>query len=299
MTYRVMDIRVLRYVVAVADQLNFTAAARGLHVSQPALSQQIRALEEELKLRVFARTPRGVTITQGGSLVVEHARRVIGTAARLREEVDAYRGARRGQLRLGVTQSFNALHLPSVLASFLRAQDGVDVTVRELPNPLIMHGVASGTLDLGIAFGAADEAVAARPLYEDRLMLACASGHRLAHGSTVALECLEGETLALLTDDFSTRRELDLFLSLHEVVPGRIVCLNTFAAIMDLVATGACVSIVPAWPRITAGPSPVRFVRMEPSPAPRLTHVVLPPQGTEAPPAILFWDLLYERFTRK
>lgn len=288
-----MDLRTLRYVVAVADQLNFTAAARALNVSQPALSQQIRLLEQELGIALFTRSSKGVAVTPGGRLVVDQARRVIGTAAQLRAEVDAFRCARRGHLRIGVTQSFNILYFPPVLSAFLAAHRDIDVTVRELSNDRIVDGVATGTLDMGVAIGASDDgAVVTQPLYRDRLMLACPAGHRLAGLSSVPLVELEHETLALLTDDFLTRRELDLFLSLHGVVPRRIVSLNTFAAILGMVVAGSCVAVIPAWPDGSAPAGPVRLMPLRPSPAQRAINMILPPDGTRTPAANALCDLL-------
>lgn len=293
-----MDIRVLRYVIAVADRLNFTAAARALNVSQPALSQQIKLLEEELGIALFHRSSQGVTLTQGGRLVVDHARRVIGTAASLREEVEAFRGARRGRLRIGVTQSFNALHFPPILAELVSEHEGIDVTVLELANPRIVEGVAQGTLDIGIALGRnGDPAVATRPLYEDRLMLACRKGHRIATMAAYPLADLERETLALLTDDFVTTRELTSFFSLHGIVPGRIVSLNTFAAILSLVASSDCLSVIPTWADRMDVPMGVSFVPLTPSPPRRLTSIVLPAGGVQTPASRLVIDKLAERFS--
>lgn len=287
-----MDIRVLRYVLAVAEQSNFTAAARALNVSQPALSQQIRALEDELQVCLFTRTSQGAALTNAGALVVDHARRVVGTAATLRDEVEAFRGVRRGQLRVGVTQSFNALHLAPILAAFLLRHDAIDVTVRELANGRIIEGVAAGLLDLGIAFGPPGETVVSRRLYEDRLMLACSPEHLLASRSSVPLECLSSEMLALLTEDFATRREVDGFLSAHGIRPRRIVSLNRFSTIIGLVATGCCVSVVPTWPDVSSGPTAVRFLPLTPAPAPRTTNVVLPIGNAAAPSAQKFSELL-------
>lgn len=292
-----MDIRVLRYVVAVADRLNFTAAARALNVSQPALSQQIRLLEQELGIALFHRLSQGVSLTEGGRLVVDHARRVIGTAANLRDEVDAFRGARRGRLRIGVTQSFNALHFPPVLAALVSAHQGIEVTVLELANPRIVEGVAQGTLDIGIALGGdSDPAVSTRPLYEDRLMLACRKDHAIASMAAYPLSGLERETLALLTDDFVTTRELKSFLSLHGILPGRLVSLNTFAAILSLVANSDCLSVIPTWSDRTDAPMGVSFVPLTPSPPRRLTSIVLPAGGVQTPAGCLLVDKLARRF---
>lgn len=291
-----MDLRALRYVVAVAERLSFTAASRELHVSQPALSQHIRQFEEELGVQLFARTSHRVTLTSAGTLVVEHARRTLDSAARLREAVDAHRGLTRGKLRLAVTQSFNALHLPGVLAEFLAVHSGIDVTALEWTNAAIVAGVADGVLDLGVAFGPVEATITAQPLYDDRLMLACSANHSHASLSTVPLSAVMEETLALLTVDFGTRQALDRFFEVEGVRPQRVVELDTFTGILKLVEGGSCVSVMPVWSAdVAASDALVVFRPLEPSPPTRTMNLLLPPNPARSPAASAFAELLRAR----
>lgn len=291
-----MELRNLKYLLAVADRLSFTRAARDLNVSQPALSQQIRQLEEELGIQLFSRNPHRVTITQGGVIVVEHARRTIESANRLREAVNAFQGLERGKLRLAVTQSFNALHLIPALASFLQEHPFVDVTALEWTNSAIIAGVADGTLDLGVAFGPIEAPISARLLYEDRLMLACSNDHRFAALPKVPLHALGVEAVALLTSDYGTRRMLDRFFDEHNVVPSRIIELDTFASILKLVETSLCVSVIPGHPSGALVDSDVIFCRLYPAPNARSIYLLLPPTAAQAPAAIAFGEILLNRF---
>src|SRR3989440_6821993 len=93
-----MELRQLRYCVAVADHLHFTRAAAALHVAQPALSQQIRRLEAELGLELFARTSRSVALTEAGEAVVARARRILAEADPIAEDVDPLPGVLRGRV---------------------------------------------------------------------------------------------------------------------------------------------------------------------------------------------------------
>ena len=292
-----MDLRTLRYLVAVADHLSFTAAARSLNVSQPALSQQVRQVEEELGMQLFARTPHRVTVTQGGQLVVDHARRMLEGANRLREAVAAFRGLQRGKLRMGVTQSFNALHLTPILAAFIRHHAAIDATVLELANGDVIEGVTDGSLDLGVAFGPIEAPITTRQLYEDRLMLACSVEHELAGRGSVPLHDLAGQTLAMLTTDYGTRRALDRFFEIHEVSPGRIVELDTFGSILKLVETGVCVSVMPG-PEAATGAAwgNAVFRPLEPQPPLRSIQLVLPATAARSPAAIAFGDLVVAHF---
>tara|TARA_R110000822_G_scaffold88844_10_gene205595 strand:- start:1703 stop:2569 length:867 start_codon:yes stop_codon:yes gene_type:complete len=287
----------MRYVVAVADRLSFTAAARDLNVSQPALSQQIRQVEDELGLQLFARTPHRVTITQAGQLVVDHARRTLDSVARMRDAVAAFRGLQRGKLRIAVTQSFNALHMTSVLALFLKEYPSIDVTALEWSNNAIIAGVADGTLDLGVAFGPIDAQLATQVLYEDRLMLTCASGHSLASPDHVPIAALMKEVLALLTPDYGTRRSLDRYFEAHGITPQRVIELNTFASILKLVEAGLCVSVMPGQPNVDASKhGGVIFRPLAPAPPSRSIQLLLPPTAARSPAATAFASILRDRF---
>src|SRR2546429_3493169 len=100
-----MELRQLRYCVAVADRLHFTRAAQDLHVAQPALSQQIRRLEAELGLELFARTSRSVALTQAGEAVVARARRILAQADPIEQDLEGLRGLLRGLGVLGGMQA--------------------------------------------------------------------------------------------------------------------------------------------------------------------------------------------------
>jgi LysR family transcriptional regulator, cyn operon transcriptional activator len=291
-----MDLRAFQYVVAVAEQLNFTAAARALNVSQPALSQKIRQLEIELGLQIFARTSHQVSLTRGGELVVEHARRTLEAASRLREEVGAFRGLQRGKLRIAVIQSFSSLHMPDLLANFLACHPAIDVTVLAWANPEIIAGVDDGTLDLGIAFGPFESATWAEPIYEDRLMLACSPEHPLAGRKRVPLAALGDQTIAMLTHQFDTRRALDGFFLQHGLSPRRVE-LDTFAAILGLVSTNACVTILPGLSseRGDADRSLV-FRPLDPQPPARVVHLVTPHSQAQSPAASAFAKIVRAAF---
>ncbi|MET4898398.1 LysR substrate-binding domain-containing protein [Sphingomonadaceae bacterium jetA1] len=294
-----MELRTLRYLVAVADRLSFTAAARDLNVSQPALSQQIKQLEADLGMQLFARTPHRVVVTQGGRLVVDHARRILDGAGRLHEAVAAFRGLERGRLRLAVTQSFNALHVTAVLSAFVRQYPAIDVTVLEWANGAIIAGVAEGALDLGVAFGPVEASVAAQQLYQDRLMLACSRAHPFASRETIPLGALAGEALALLTADYGTRRALDRFFEMHAFTPQRIIELDTFGSILKMVETGLCVSVMPASPREAgAAPDGVLFRPLDPAPPVRSIQLLQQPTAARSPAAMAFAALLQARFGR-
>ncbi|WP_449468718.1 LysR family transcriptional regulator substrate-binding protein [Sphingobium chungangianum] len=189
------------------------------------------------------------------------------------------------------------LHMTSVLASFLKEHPAIDVTAIELSNSAIIAGVTDGTLDLGVAFGPIEAPLPTQPLYNDRLMLACASGHSLASLDRVPLEALAKESLALLTPDYSTRRALDRYFEEHGIVPLRIIELNTFASILNLVEAGLCLSVMPGPPDENASKrGGVIFRPLAPAPPLRSIQLLLPPVAARSPAAIVFASNLRARF---
>src|SRR3712207_813290 len=126
-----MDLRQLRYLVAVADERQFTRAAARMHVAQPALSQQIRRLEDELGLALVDRTTRRVALTGAGELLVARARRALAEVDAARAELEDLAGIRSGRVMIGAMQSLGPLDLPALLADFHAAHAGVELSIRE------------------------------------------------------------------------------------------------------------------------------------------------------------------------
>ncbi|WP_205697416.1 LysR family transcriptional regulator [Conexibacter sp. SYSU D00693] len=145
-----MELRQLHYFLAVARHGHVTRAADELHLTQSALSQQVRRLEEELGVTLLRRGARGVELTAAGEELAAHARRVVDEAERLRERMDAHAGAARGVVRLAATAG-DAPRVPAVLAAFHRDHPGVQLALRQAAEADVVALVRSGAADLGLA----------------------------------------------------------------------------------------------------------------------------------------------------
>lgn len=145
-----MDLRRLRYFVAVAEEGNVGRAARRLHMSQPPLSQRIRELEAELGCALFARTPRGMTLTPPGEVLLVEARRLLDGAERARALVRRAAGGR--VLRVGVLGPGEAALSAAVAETFIRDHEGVEVSLvqGDFTDPTI--GLPAGRVDVAITF---------------------------------------------------------------------------------------------------------------------------------------------------
>jgi LysR family transcriptional activator of glutamate synthase operon len=157
-----MELRQLRYLVALAEELNFTRAAANEHVAQPALSQQIRRLEEEVGLALVERTTRHVALTDAGQLLVLRARRVLSELQAAKAELEAVRGMGTGHVTIGAMHTMGPVDLSLPLALFHDRHPEVGLTVREYSSEEMAEMLRVDELDL--AFLSVTERVEAHDL---------------------------------------------------------------------------------------------------------------------------------------
>src|ERR1700760_57607 len=124
-----MDLRQLRYLVAVAEEQNFTRAAAREHIAQPALSQQIRRLEDEVGVVLIERTTRRMSLTDAGALLVARARRIMAEIDAANSELEAVKGIDVGHVRVGTIHTMGPIDVSVVLAVFHERHPGVELTV--------------------------------------------------------------------------------------------------------------------------------------------------------------------------
>src|SRR5437763_15069617 len=125
-----MDLRQLRYLVALAEERHFTRAATREHIAQPALSQQIRRLEAELGLPLVSRTTRSVSMTDAGDLLVGRARRILAEVDAAHAEMERLTGLESGHVSVGAMHTMGPVDVSLVLAIFHQRHPGVELTAR-------------------------------------------------------------------------------------------------------------------------------------------------------------------------
>src|SRR5919198_468500 len=191
-----MDLRQLRYLVALAEERHFTRAAAREHIAQPALSQQIRRLEDQLGLALVERTTRSVALTEAGELLVARARPVLTELDAARAELDALTGLRSGRVTVGAMHTMGPIDVSLALALFHAQHPGVELTVREQSSEELAEMLRDDELDL--AFLSVTERIEShglglQQLVSEELVLLVARGHRLAGRRRVRMAELEGE----------------------------------------------------------------------------------------------------------
>ncbi len=276
-----MELRHLRYFIALAGSLNFTRAAERLHVTQSTLSHQIKQLEEELATPLFDRTGKRVALTEAGEEFLHHAQRAL-------REIDTGLGALRqdpktatGELRIGATHTFNLGFIPDCVAQFQRRHPQVRVRVEELAADQIALRLQQGSLDLGIAYRpSAPGPLNFEPLYNEEMVLVVAQSHPLARRKRVRMVELHRLPMALLPESFATRQMLDECFRTCGAEPQVMAEMNTLAPMLGLVAMTplACIVAANAVP-VNAG---LKIVRLD-SPTPvRTPGILASPQARES-----------------
>jgi len=253
-----MNLRDLRYLVALADERHFGRAAERCFVSQPTLSAQIRKLEEYLGVSLVERRPKRVTLTAAGEKIVERARRLLQEADSIVELAKTERDPLAGQLRLALIPTVGPYLLPHVVRRLRRALPRLKLLLYEYQTGPLLQKLRDGELDLGIlALPAAADGLATAELYEEPFMLAVPANHPLAAHDRVRLEDLEGEPLLLLEDGHCLRDqalEVCSRIRLGEEQDYRATSLET---LRQMVAAGHGVTLLPQF----AAASPVGTAR--------------------------------------
>ena len=246
MIKRGMEFRHLRYFLAVADALHFTKAAEGLPVSQPALSAQIKQLEQEVGVPLFDRVGRSVQLTRAGSIFREHARRALREMELAQVAIAEEEGLQRGTLAVGVVQTVNACLIPEIVGRFSILHPLVSLKLDELSGPDIEAGVKSGSLEVGIGFvPVVSDRIESQPLFEEDFVLIASPRHRFARRRYLSLSALTKESLILLPNMFCTRRLLDASFAQAAVQPKIIVEMNSIEGILATVRRSNLATVLP------------------------------------------------------
>ena len=237
----------VRYLKAVADHGSFTRAAAALHVSQPALSQQIRELEGRMGAQLLDRSGRTVRPTDVGEAYLRHVRRALdelevgGRAIRDVQDLSS------GALRLGFTPSFAIYLLGPLIRRYRDRFPGIVLTITEMAQEEMERAVSTDVVDVGLAFSdVLAQDVEWLPLHAERLSLIVGQEHPAATGDReMDTAALAAESLALLGPTFATRVTVDRYLRRHGVQPLVAVEANSIAAIVEIVRVARLATILP------------------------------------------------------
>lgn len=267
-----MELRHLRYFVAVADAENVSRAAVKLRVSQPALSRQIRDLEDELGFSLLERSAKSVRLTEAGRVFATEARAVLDRAEEAVKSARAVARGEGGELHLGYAPSPTAELLPRTLHAFQNAAPGVRVVLHDNSTEENLRGLRDGTLHVALVVRPCDETMPGlifEPLQNYPMCVAVAPSHPLGRVATVSLERLLKEKLVVYSrsdyGDYHALLEV-LFAPLGRVPAIAQEC-DSGASLIAAVEALRGVALVPTVIRCLAGGRlKLRPIRPEPAP---------------------------------
>jgi DNA-binding transcriptional LysR family regulator len=246
-----MDLRHLRYFVAVADQGSFTRAAEQLGMAQPPLSQQIRMFEEELGITLFQRLTRGVHVTDVGAVLLEQARAMLNLQQQFVASAAGLARGERGHLRVGLAGAAALVPIiPNTIRKFRQQWPEVTIALEENNTPALCKALHARTLDVAIVRPPVTESrgLAIHDLLEEPTLMALPSDHPLAACGELKLEMLAKETL-IIFPRFIGPGFYDAILSAYQAagftpITGQEA--PQLVAMVPMVAAGLGVSIVPS-----------------------------------------------------
>jgi len=268
-----MELRHLRYFVAVSESLSFTKAAADLRVAQPALSRQVQDLEEEIGVDLFKRGPRGVTLTAEGKLFLEKARDLLQRADESVEQVRALARGQCGELHVGYAPSPTVEILPPALTAFQKAYPQVNVLLHDGSRRELVEGLESGTLQLAIMPQVKTAGIEFEELRAYPFCVGFAPAHPFARLKSVPIEriaaepivgfkrrdypeyypfieslfrpsglkpriVLECDSASSLITAVETGRGIALTLSVFKIVSGKRLAYRPVAGVKEVVAVG-------------------------------------------------------------
>ena len=199
-----MELRQLRYFSTLAEELNFTRAAKKLHVSQPPLSLQIANLEQELGAQLFHRTSRSVELSEAGKAFWPHVRAILERVDEARHHVQRVAEGLEGRVKIGLAGSHFLGPLPHFISEFRSLRPQVDIVLHEMMPADHLQALRDGAVDISLTRSPLDdEALTAQRLWADPVIAALPVGHFLAGRKKLRLKELRGEPFVLLRPDLS------------------------------------------------------------------------------------------------
>lgn len=258
-----MELRHLRYFVAVAEERHFGRAAERLHMAQPPLSQQIKQLEEQLGVRLLERTTRRVDLTDAGRELLTRGTRLLADLEALEQDVREIGHGSAGTLRVGFVGSSTYRLMPAIVHRMSAEYPAVRVQISgELLTPQAEQGIMEGRLDAAVLRPpVSSDTIALQPLTSNTLMLAVPRSHRLAESEgPVALGDLASEAIVSYSQDAVVSTTLQEAARRVGFRPHVVQRAQETSTLVALVAAGLGVALLPEETRSLASPDSIRFL---------------------------------------
>lgn len=241
-----MNLRDLQYLIAVADMRNFNRAAEKCHVSQPALSNQIRKLEETLGITLFERNNKRVMITESGELIVALARNILNDVDAMQEIARSAQDPLTGKFRLGAFPTLSPYLFPELVPKIMQDMPQLKLVLMEEKTHVLLERLKRGELDAALlALPVNDDQLEVKPLFEDEFLLAVAPQHPLAKWKTVKQEDLHHNKLLLLEEGHCLRDQALSICQLTGIEEEQDFRATSLETLRQMVKAGTGITLMP------------------------------------------------------
>jgi len=241
-----MSLRHIHYFLAVAKHQSFTRAAAVLHVSQPALSQRVKQLEEDLGAPLFDRSGKTTRLTDAGEAYFHYAHRALRDLEEGKRAIHDVGDLSRGSLRIAVTPTFTSYYIGPLVEAFHQRHPGITLTLREMSQDRMEALLADDALDVGIAFDdVRSRDITAQHLLVETLALVVGRHHPLAKRRSVGLSALNGASMVLLSSEFATREQTERYFRQNDISPQVRIEANSISAVIEVIQRTNLCTILP------------------------------------------------------
>ncbi|MCX2723541.1 LysR substrate-binding domain-containing protein [Roseibium salinum] len=239
-----ITLKQLRYFEALARHGHFGKAAEACAISQPALSMQIREMEEALGVTLFERSARQLRLSHFGEVAVERAREILRAADELGDLARASQDRLVGRLRIGVIPTVAPYLLPRVIGDLTETYPGLDIHVRETVTPKLIQELGEGRLDTAIvALPVSEGTLSETPLFDERFVLVRSA--KEANAPLPSAESLREMRLLLLEEGHCFRDQALSFCSLQSAPPREVLDASSLSTLVQMVSAGLGVTLIP------------------------------------------------------
>ncbi|EPZ48311.1 MULTISPECIES: LysR family transcriptional regulator [Alicyclobacillus] len=243
-----MDQQLLAF-VTVADEQSFTRAAEKLHISQPAISQHIQALEQRLDIKLLDRTNKYVRLNKAGEVAYHHAREILSLYSHMTRLIQDLKEEASGTLAIGASFTFGEYVLPHIIARFRSQYPKIDPTITIANTHTVVEQVSRGELDIGIVEGHAghEGSVEVTAFAEDTVVVVASSTHPLASVSRATAAELERECWIVREQGSGTREVTDRVFQEFGIHPRAMIEYGSTQVIKESVEAGLGITLLSTW----------------------------------------------------
>lgn len=301
-----MELRHIQSFVLLARHGSFSRTAAALGVAQPALSQRMKQLEDELGVELVNRATRPLRLTDAGSIFLVRAERILAESERASEEMRGLAHLEEGRVVVGALPALAGLWLPRILSLYRARHPGVQIVVRERNTEELARLAGMGELDLAVLHEVPQlypgdgsyPGVEAERLFDEELMAVTAPDHRMAGRRSVALAELGGEPWVAIARGSGLAHTVNAALEEAGIKPRVVALCDNQATLRGLVSAGVGIAILPRVPAQHSA-APLAAIRLDPPLPAHTTAIAYRSEAGLSGPAVALRDLIREQLDRR